>query len=223
MAAFLSPILRRWFPQCCDAAGIARILLQRQGWWRSRRTGRPEDAQGRPLPWMTYPMLAWLDQLDFTQARIFEYGAGWSTLYWARQAREIAAVEGRAAWVEELRPRLPANATLYGPLDGPEYVQAARPGAPWNVIVIDGQHRLDCARAAADLLQPGGMIILDNSDWFVEAAECLRSRGFTQVDFQGFGPCNAYTWTSSAFFAGPLDLPRLDPPQPGPGSIPYQP
>ncbi len=55
---------------------VLEILCSKTGWWRSVKESKPVDAQGKPLPWMTYPALAWMDQLDLAECRIFEYGAG---------------------------------------------------------------------------------------------------------------------------------------------------
>lgn len=180
---------------------------------------------GNPLPWMTYPALAWLDHLDLKDCRIFEYGAGWGTLHWARRAREIASVELREAWVHELRTSLPSNVTLHGPVEGDAYTECARSGGPWDVVIIDGSQRLECAKVAVDVLAPGGFIVLDNADWFTDAAAFLRAAGLTQVDFQGFGPCNPYTWTTSVFLGPTFRIQRLPCPWSGAdiGAIPYQP
>ena len=46
----------------------------------------------------------------------------------------------------------------------------------------------------------GVMIVLDNSDWFPETTEVLRSSlKWIQIDFHGFGPINGYTWTTTIF------------------------
>lgn len=174
---------------------------------------------------MTYPALAWLDQLDLKECRIFEYGAGWGTRHWAQRARVVAAVEKRPAWIDELRPLLPGNVSLHGPVEGTDYIECARQDGPWDVVIIDGSHRLECARVAVEVLKPGGFILLDNADWFTDAADFLRSTGLTQVDFQGFGPCNAYTWTTAVFLGATLQIQRLPTAWSGidRGAIPHQP
>lgn len=225
MHPLLPRLLSRICPAWGSAAAVADILWQKLGWLQSAKHARPMDHEGKPLPWMTYPALAWLDHLDLKDSRIFEYGAGWGTLHWAQRARKIASVELRAAWVQELRPRLPSNVTLHGPLDGPDYTECARRGGPWDVVIIDGSQRLECAKVAVEVLAPGGFIVLDNADWFTDAAEFLRSSGLTQVDFQGFGPCNPYTWTTSVFLGSTFRIQRLPSPWSGAdiGAIPYQP
>ncbi|MEZ5384394.1 MAG: hypothetical protein R3F13_02640 [Prosthecobacter sp.] len=225
MPPLLLRLLRRAAPTWASALNAGDILWHNLGWLRSVKNKRPTDQGGRPLPWMTYPALAWLDQLDFSDSRIFEYGAGWGTLHWAQRAKFVAAVERSAAWIQELHPLLPSNVRLHGPVNGEDYIQCARQDGPWDLVIIDGSHRLECARVAVEVLAPGGFILLDNADWFVDAADFLRTHGLIQVDFQGFGPSNEYTWTTSVFLGPTFHTPRLSAPwsHTDRGAIPYQP
>lgn len=225
MPTLLFRIINRLSPGWGALWKVAHILRSRLGWGRSVRENRPVDAAGNPLPWMTYPALAWLDLLDLAQARVFEYGAGWGTLHWARRCAQITSVESSAPWLERLRPLLPGNATVLGPLQGLAYADAARPGGPWDMVIVDGDERALCAQVAVQVVKPGGLIVLDNADWFPEVAAALRASGLIQVDFQGFGPCNPYTWTTAVFLGPALNLPRLEKPWSGIdlGNIPWQP
>jgi hypothetical protein len=53
----------------------------------------PVDAHGEPVPWYTYPAIDYLRQLDFSDKTVFEYGSGYSTLFWASAARRVVSVE----------------------------------------------------------------------------------------------------------------------------------
>ena len=60
-----------------------RPLLQLQhgflfqyGWLKSWWRGRPVDAAGKPLPWLTYPAIDFISQFDFSDAIVFEWGSG---------------------------------------------------------------------------------------------------------------------------------------------------
>lgn len=82
--------------------------------------------------------------------------------------------------------------------------------------------RLRCAPAAVDSLREGGVIILDNSDWFPRTSEALRARNLIEVDMSGFGPINDYTSTTSFYFDRRFAIgPKSDrQPVPGMGSLP---
>jgi hypothetical protein len=48
------------------------------------------------------------------------------------------------------------------------------------------------------------MIILDNSDQCLKAAQILRAQGLLEIDFYGFVPGYGYAQTTSIFFRGHL-------------------
>ena len=116
----------------------------------------------------------------------------------------------------------PANCQMVFASNSDDYVNAVRPNGPFDVIIIDGQSRLACAPVAVEALRPGGLIILDNSDWFPRTSEVLRARNLIEVDMAGFGPINDYTSTTSFYFHRQFAaLPRSDrQPAPGIGSRP---
>lgn len=178
-----------------------KLDILNNGWghelsWRNRRA---MDRDGEPLPWFTYPAIEYFSQLDFSRARIFEWGAGSSSLWWSRHAREVISVERNPEWHEFVKGQLRENMTLHLASDDPAYEEVVLGYEDLDVIVIDGEMRRECAVRAAGRLAQGGLIILDNSDWYTKAAAELRAQGFAQVDFNGFGPVNNYTWTTSLF------------------------
>ena len=40
------------------------------------------DRDGNPLPWYTYPAIEYLSQFDYGEKTIFEFGCGYSSLFW---------------------------------------------------------------------------------------------------------------------------------------------
>lgn len=176
--------------------------MERQyGRFRTAATGRCIDRDGSPLPWYTYPAIEYLNQLDFREKTIFEFGSGNSTLYWARRAKRVVAVEHDVQWFEKLSTP-PSNTECALREDVDQYVNfvhTLQEGA--DVIVIDGIERRRCAEGVTSRLRSGGVVILDNSDWFTETAEYLRGLDLIEVDMHGFGPINGYSWTTSLFLS----------------------
>jgi hypothetical protein len=179
------------------------------------------------VPWYTYPAIEYLKQLDFSRSRVFEYGSGNSTRFWASAAAQVVSVEDDERWYLKLRAELPANCHLMLERDLAAYVETidAYPGG-FDVIVVDGAARggtrLRCARKAVRRLRPGGMVILDNSDWLPESARLLREADLIQVDMTGFVPIAGHTQTTSLFLHREF---RIQPksgrqPMPGPGAVP---
>jgi hypothetical protein len=162
--------------------------------------GVPIGPKGEPIPWFTYPAIEYLKGFDFSDKKIFEYGAGNSSLFWASRAKSVTAVESNEAWHAHIASRRPPNLSLLLETDKDSYVSSiGRNSATYDLIVIDGRWRNTCADKCTDHLADGGMIILDNSDRRYEGSTRLRERGLFQIDFSGFSPVNGYASTTSVF------------------------
>jgi hypothetical protein len=194
----------------------AEILGIGYGQLRTFDTHRPVDNLGNALPWFTYPAIEYLKRFECREWRIFEYGAGQSTAYWSGRGATVSSVEHNEQWFTEIEKQQLANSRIVHRTDPQSYAGAIRQGdTKYNVIVIDGVWREVCAEVCVEFLCDDGFLILDNSDWYHEAAAKIRKRGFLEVSFSGFGPVNDYTWTTSLFFKGPTGIQRdLAPPDP---------
>jgi len=179
---------------------VARILLVKQGYFRSVVAGAPVSADGESLPWFTYPAIEYVKQFKFSDKRVFEYGAGNSSLFWAARAREVVAVESDPQWHDRISGNCPPNLHLNLHADKEGYVSCiTRQQGKFDVIVIDGQWRNACAAICDAYLNEQGIIIIDNSDRHYNGCELLREKGFFQVDFSGLSPVNRYASTTSMF------------------------
>lgn len=203
-------ILQRFSPPVAKAAKVVHTLLIKKGLWSTFTTGGSFQAGADPTPWMTYPALDYLSQFDFSRAAVLEFGSGGSSLWWARRALEVTSVESDVEWVEWLQSRAPDNLNLIGPVAGEEFVYSPlESGKRYDVIIVDGGQREACSCAALSSLAPGGLFILDNSDWYPEICLMLREHGLFEIDFHGFGPANDYSWTTSIFIRADSCLPHL--------------
>ena len=201
----------RLFPALVRGLVNACTLQRLYGFGRSARRGLPVDASGAPLPWYTYPAIEYLAQVDLAGLRIFEYGSGHSTLYFKARGARVTSVESDPAWQAKLAALHPDLRILLRERRD-DYVRAidAEEGR-FDLIAIDGRWRHACALAAPARLAPGGLIVLDNSDLHPRSARALREAGFFQVSFNGFGPVNPYTWTTSFFLRSDCRLDVRDP------------
>ena len=212
-----------------------RVLIQvhrgfffQYGWLRAWWHGRPIDVKGNPLPWITYPAIDFISQFDFSDASVFEWGSGFSTLWWVERCKHIATVESNVLWIPYIKTLLPPTVDLIVTKPDAETeanILLEQPIVQHDVFVIDnhGPFRWRCAQVAAKNLLPGGMIILDNSDQCPKACATLRDNGFVQIDFTGFVPSNGYAQTTSIFFRDTLKFkvrypnqPHRSPAQPNP-------
>ena len=182
-------------------------LASKQGQLRSIRERRPVRSDGSAIPWYTYPAIEYLSQFDFSNAGVFEFGAGYSSLFWAQRARTVISVESDPAWLEHLKQVVQPNQKVLLRQGRDDYVNAIREQPDlFDVVIVDGRWRHACVEAAMDKVRDDGLIVVDNSDRYPEAARRLRDNNRFQVDFSGFGPVNNYAWTTSIFLRAAVRL-----------------
>ncbi|MCS7084700.1 MAG: hypothetical protein RMM53_01680 [Bacteroidia bacterium] len=176
----------------------------------------PVDYDGSPLPWFTYPAIEYLSCLDLRDKKVFEWGSGNSSRWFAQHTKLVVSVERRAEWAQKIASyNLPNLAIVFEP-DPMKTVEviAQRPEAPFDVIVVDDMHRDLCCEIATQYLAETGLIIMDNLDQtelgVVQGAHFLRKKGFIQVDFFGFAPVVSFTSVTSFFFSRHFDFERLN-------------
>lgn len=126
-------------------------MLRKEGQWRYFDTEFNLMA-----PWYTLPCLEWLKSRDFKHLKVFEYGAGDSTLWWRKQNNCIA-VDTNFEWANK-------SSSFYE-FDKEQYLKSISSFAPYDIIIIDGEPvewRDDCAEYALKCIKKGGFIIADN-------------------------------------------------------------
>jgi SAM-dependent methyltransferase len=106
-------------------AAYGEAYLKPLGWDRSVVSRQAENRDG-PVPWITYPALRMLERVVQPHFKVFEYGAGNSSLWWAARVAEVVAVEHDPIWAELVATRAPANLRVLARTMGG---RAAEPGA----------------------------------------------------------------------------------------------
>jgi hypothetical protein len=184
--------------------GLRRGFLRQTGWLKSNWRNAPVDADGRPLPWYTFPANHFLSTRVREEMVVFEYGSGNSTLWWAENVSHIDAVEDDRGWYERIESSMPGNVDLQF-TSGAQYsgASAARGKKKYDVIVVDGSVRNDCVRECQPALKSDGVIIFDNTDFvgiFDEGIAFLAGGGFSQLEFRGLTATNMDLQTTSIFY-----------------------
>jgi hypothetical protein len=202
---------------------VCKTLLFDHGYFKSVQRGELRDHENNYVPWFTYPAIEALRNWDLSDKRVFEYGSGYSTLFWASRAKEVVSVEHNRSWYEKIVKLAPPNVRmLLAPIDDgndPEPTPATREqfknyaeaiDGRFQVIVVDGyarsRVRYQCAQAALPHLDTNGLVILDNSDWLPASAMFLRDAGLIEVDLSGPVPGNNNYQTTSFFFTRQFDF-----------------
>jgi len=177
----------------------------------------PADVE---LPWFSFGAIRELDRRITARHRVFEFGSGGSTFFFARRAASIVTIESDPGWHERVQQLVRARSLqnvscVLHPLgddnaadyrNNPFFREVLT--AQWDVVVIDsfcghgigGPHgglRPYAFELALPQVAPGGLLVLDDSWMF---PELLAPRdGWEIRDFRGPGPCR-YGVTSTAIF-----------------------
>ncbi|MEO0405916.1 MAG: hypothetical protein AAF289_01060 [Cyanobacteria bacterium P01_A01_bin.135] len=85
---------------------FAQHTLQPLGWLTAARARLPVDAAEEPLPWWTYPAIEFIATWVRPEMRVFEYGGGHSTLWWAERVQQVITVDHDQNWVTKVAGRL---------------------------------------------------------------------------------------------------------------------
>jgi len=182
-----------------------KSYLQESGWLESAISGKIVDENGLPLPWLTLPFIHFLEPRLQKRFHIFEYGSGYSTLFYASRVKTIYAVEHDREWYEKVKQDLPENATIFHEKleeNGDYSKKSNRIGELFDLIIIDGMDRVNCCFNAPKSLSENGVIILDNSNRpeYKKGIEYLLGLGFKNIDFTGMAPRSPQLSCTSIYY-----------------------
>jgi predicted O-methyltransferase YrrM len=168
------------------------------------------------LPWFSLASIAFLDRFVTRQMEVFEYGAGGSTLYFAKRAGKVVSTESDRGWLERVELALAAagfgNAEVqYRPFDfhrAEEFEQSdylhSIPDRLFDVIVIDSAEeeeaivRTACFRQAEARVRLGGIIVVDDSWRYPELHTAHHAKAWRE--FRSIGPCRPGVTSTDIYF-----------------------
>ena len=213
MVAIVGPILRKITPELYERLFVLKSALwlaregqlKEDGWFKSLRAGRCQNSNGEAIPWITYPAIAFIEKRLKNEFSVFEYGSGASTKWWAARVKEVVSCEHDEEWAKIVEKDLPENASLlYLKLEyGGDYSKAVSAQKKlFDIIVVDGRDRVNCALNSYKSLRDGGVIIWDNSDRerYQEGIRTLETEGFKRIDFEGMAPLITAKSVTSIFY-----------------------
>ncbi len=174
-------------------AGTSGYLPQ-VGWVESRASRQARDAQGRPVPWFTYPAIEFLRERVRPQWRVLEFGAGGGTSWWCAHAGEILAVEHHAGWARSVAAACRAEVITADEASADAYANAARGRGPFDVVVVDGLYRPQCLALAPSLATGEGVIVLDDAQRgeYAPTISALLAQGWRSLPMHGPQPVSKH-------------------------------
>ncbi len=137
------------------------------------------------LPWWNPRAIRYLAANLPTQGSVFEWGSGGSTVWFADRGLAVTAIESEREWADKVKERCPAADVLLVPgADRGKFRSEAQlrdkgkhffddyvaaidrfDDESFDVIVVDGICRVECARRAARKVKPNGLIVVDDTNW----------------------------------------------------------
>lgn len=181
-------------------ASVLNILNTGLGYRQSVEKGVCALGDGRIIPMMSYALTEYLMGLDLTQFDLLELGGGHSTEFWSQRVKSVTTLETDPEWARILSAHGLPNVQVRS-TDAEHISQdMIALGRRFHAIVVDASaSRYRCAKAALDLLNDSGFILLDNADWYPNTTAMLRDADLIQVDFPDFRPLRWYRCATSLF------------------------
>jgi hypothetical protein len=142
------------------------------------------------VPWLAFPAIEYLEPF-IAGKRIFEFGSGMSTLWFARTCQQVISAESDSAWYEIInrKSREMPNVQVIHAASKQDYLGSlATSGGKFDLILIDGLYRSQCLDRVMPHLQPGGLLVVDDTDAIPELAVKVQQRfhGSRITPFRGW-------------------------------------
>ena len=203
-----STILKLLFePKILSSLLSLRIFgyLVSVGWFNAFKSGKAIDQNNNPIPWTTYSFIDFIKERLNSSMIMFEYGSGYSTIYFAERVKQIVSIEHDQAWYEVVEKMISSNVNLmFKSKESVEsYVNSINDSnEKYDIIFIDSLFRSECCHVSVNHLSDRGIIILDDSERneYQKGINSLIDTGFKKIDFWGISPGYLYRKCTSVFY-----------------------
>src|SRR5919106_1929032 len=188
---YASSILRHWSGSQARLRLLCHSIRFFNEWRHSLRPGATALSDSRP--WLTFGAGRFLERILVPSMRVFEFGTGGSTLFFAGHGLDVVSVEHDETWVGLARaalarqglhahilwvPPTPIGTAAGTPHDLDAYISWTRPGLSFekyahqidafpvqhfDLVLIDGRSRPSCFKHALSRVKPHGFLVLDDA------------------------------------------------------------
>lgn len=175
------------------------------------------------IPWLTYLAIDWLEKNLRKEMVVFEWGSGGSTLFFAKRADRVVSIEHDELWhtnmMKILENEKASNCECLLVMKSGKGVEAVDdavifkdyyqaiskyPDNHFDIVVIDGKARNECAEASKYKVKSGGIIIFDNSERKLYKTGLDIFKDWHKKEFYGPGPYNHY-FSKTTIFTKPIN------------------
>lgn len=155
------------------------------------------------LPWWPREAIGHLEDMLRPTDRCLEWGSGRSTAWLAERTASVMSIEHDTEWFDAVSVQLAEHGLPEGsvrlldagPVERPEespYVRVVDEfgDGEIDVCIVDGRYRGKCAVAALPKIARGGLLIVDDANWFLERStrspHSRNGRGPRDEDWRHF-------------------------------------
>ncbi|WP_152981915.1 glycosyltransferase [Prosthecomicrobium hirschii] len=186
------------------AFGEPKSFLRSSGWLSSIALAIPAY-DGEIIPWFNYTFVDLLRERVRPDWDVFEFGAGYSTLWWSKHVTSVHSVEHDEHWADLIRALCPPekSAIESRPADSTYSEAILNSGEKrYDIIVVDGFDRPACISRSMQYLKPDGSMIVDNSNRqeYREAIDAVKAQGFRELSLKGPAPMTHQVETTSLLY-----------------------
>ncbi len=182
------------------------------------------------VPWIPFLAIQFLEAILRPEMKVFEWGSGGSTVFFAQRVSRIVSIEHEREWYGKAGGALRGvgNAECYliepehgaiaeSKSDALAYFSESVPGRnfkayasaiddyePFDVVMIDGRARPSCVMHAQRKVRPGGFLLLDDAErpyYEKSVREFLGT--WERATFLGSGPHITSRWQAT-FYKAPV-------------------
>jgi len=166
--------------------------------------------------WVSLPCIRWLERYLRPDMKVFEWGSGASTVYFAKRVERVVSVEHDGNWYRKTGKTMSVSGIrnvrrIYRPLnvENPKadgmvlsrtlcrsYAGAIKsfPDGYFDVILVDGKGRVECMSLARKKVKRGGIVILDDAErsQYRPGISLYRGKSWKARRFDGPSPCGIW-------------------------------
>ncbi len=197
MSSFIKRAIQSRFPIAALRYRAYKMLIRNpnsylhlSGWMQSLEAKKPTDHNGNPIPWMNYSVVNILEERLTKDLNLFEFGSGYSTLFYAKKVRAVTSVEYDDGWLNIIKSQVPDNVNMIfkqQDVDGDYCRVINSTQEKYDVVIVDGRDRVNCIKQSVLSLSASGVMLLDDSqrERYQEGIDFAKSHGFKALNLEG--------------------------------------
>lgn len=147
------------------------------------------------LPWLPFVVIDRLEKHLTRSSKVFEFGGGGSTVWFANRVGEVVTVEHDPDWFPVLESAVgsrPGCTLIHRTAQDnyADYITSIDPfeDATFDAVVVDGRERVRCLERALTKVRPGGLLVLDDANRTRYSAAYSLAAGWPQRTYRGLAP-----------------------------------